>query len=81
MTGMTTIKVSFETRNRLKAQAAAAHLSLGAHLERLADAADREARLDALRRAVSAASGADAGGWARETDEWDVTEWREADGA
>lgn len=51
---MTTIKVSTETRDRLKAQAAAAHVSLGEHLTRLAIAADRGLRFESLRVAVAA---------------------------
>jgi hypothetical protein len=50
---MTTIKVTSETRDQLKAQAAAAHLSLGDHLARLADAADRGLRFEALRAAIA----------------------------
>jgi len=53
---MTTIKVSSETRDQLKAQAAAAHLSLGEHLARLADAADRGLRFEALRAAIAAST-------------------------
>jgi hypothetical protein len=53
---MTTIKVSTETRDRLKAQASAAHVSLGEHLARLATAADRGLRFEALRAAVVATS-------------------------
>lgn len=52
---MTTIKVSTETRDRLKAQAASAHLSLGDHLARLAAAADRGLRFEELRAAIVAA--------------------------
>ena len=55
MTTMTTIKVSTETRDRLKAQASAAHVSLGEHLNRLASAADRGLRFEALRAAIAAA--------------------------
>ncbi|RNL61407.1 antitoxin [Nocardioides marmoriginsengisoli] len=51
---MTTIKVSTETRDRLKAQASAAHVSLGEHLTRLAAAADRGLRFEALRSAIAA---------------------------
>jgi hypothetical protein len=53
---MTTIKVSTETRDRLKAQASAAHVSLGEHLARLASAADRGLRFEALRTAISSTS-------------------------
>ncbi len=51
---MTTIKVSTETRDRLKAQARSAHLSLGEHLARLATAADRGLRFEDLRAAIAA---------------------------
>jgi hypothetical protein len=51
---MTTIKVSTETRDRLKAQASASHVSLGEHLTRLAIAADRGLRFEALRAAIAA---------------------------
>jgi len=48
----TTIKVSTELRDRLKAQAAAEHLTLGEHLERLAELDDRRRRLEALKFAI-----------------------------
>jgi len=48
----TTIKVSTELRDRLKAQAAAEHLTLGEHLERLAELDDRRRRLEALGVAI-----------------------------
>ena len=53
---MTTIKVSTETRDRLKAQAAMANVSLGEHLTRLASAADRGLRFEALRTAIASTS-------------------------
>jgi len=46
---MTTIKVTMETRDRLKSQAEAAGLTLGQHLERLARLGAREARRTAMR--------------------------------
>lgn len=49
----TTIKVSTATRDRLKRQAAARGVTMGQHLERLADFGDRAERLDVLRRAVA----------------------------
>lgn len=71
---MTTIKVSTETRDRLKAQASATHVSLGEHLTRLAEAADRGLRYEALRAAI-AATPADA--WA--SYEAETNEWLDAD--
>lgn len=50
----TTIKVSTELRDRLKAQAAAERLTLGEHLERLAELDDRRRRLEALGFAIRA---------------------------
>lgn len=70
----TTIKVSTETRDRLKAQAAAARLSLGEHLARLADAADRAARLEALGRAVAETPDTVLKEYAEEIDAWDAAE-------
>ena len=49
----TTIQVTQQTRDRLKSQAAAAHRTLGEHLERLADLADRAERLASLRQAIT----------------------------
>lgn len=49
----TTIKVSDELRDRLKAQASRDGLTLGAHLARLADAEDRRQRLTLLKTAIS----------------------------
>ncbi|GEP38057.1 hypothetical protein NPS01_17200 [Nocardioides psychrotolerans] len=67
---MTTIKVSPETRDRLKAQAAASRVSLGEHLSRLADAADRGLRFEAMRRAMDATPADALATYAAETDEW-----------
>ena len=50
----TTIKVSTEVRDRLKAQAQRAHRTLGEHLSVLADLGDRQQRFDALREAIAA---------------------------
>jgi hypothetical protein len=50
----TTIKVSTEVRDRLKAQAQRAHRTLGEHLLVLADLGDRQQRFDALREAIAA---------------------------
>ncbi len=67
---MTTIKVSTRTRDRLKAQATAAHVSLGEHLARLATAADRGLRFEALREAIAATPPKSMEDYGRETDEW-----------
>lgn len=67
----TTIKVSDDLRDRLKIQAARDGLTLGAHLERLADAEDRRRRLAAVRDAVARTSAADAASYADETAEWE----------
>jgi len=50
----TTIKVSNELRDRLKAQAAGHGRTLGQHLASLADHEDREARFARLRRQIAA---------------------------
>ena len=49
----TTIKVSNDVRDRLKAQATRAHRTLGEHLAHLADLADREGRFEAMRQAIA----------------------------
>lgn len=49
----TTIKVTNDVRDRLKAQATRAHRTLGEHLAHLADLADREGRFGAMRRAIA----------------------------
>lgn len=49
----TTIKVSAELRDRLKAQAAVHGRGIGEHIAVLADRADREARLTRLRQQIA----------------------------
>ena len=66
----TTIKVSRETRDRLKAQAARHNRTLGEHLTRLADAGDRELRFQAVREAMARTSDADMRSYEDETREW-----------
>lgn len=66
----TTIKVSTGTRDRLKAQARAANVTLGEHLEHLADAADRGLRFEALRAAIAATPAEVMAEYTEETDEW-----------
>lgn len=70
----TTIKVSTDTRDRLKTQAAAAHVSLGEYLSRLADEGERALRFEALRTAISRTSDAD-----RRTYEAETMTWLDAD--
>ncbi|MEE3126917.1 MAG: antitoxin [Actinomycetota bacterium] len=66
----TTIKVSRETRDRLKAQAARSDITLGEHLARLADRADRDLRFQALRESIARTSEADMRSYEAETREW-----------
>ena len=56
----TTIKVSDELRDRLKAQAARDSRTLGAHLARLAEEDDRAHRLSDLKTAIAHTSGTSA---------------------
>lgn len=56
----TTIKVSDELRDRLKAQAARDGRTLGAHLARLAEEDDRAHRLSDLKTAIAHTSGTSA---------------------
>ena len=68
----TTIKVSIELRDRLKAQAAEHGRTLGEHLAGLADRADREARLARLRRQIAATPPALRESYREETGAWDT---------
>ena len=70
----TTIKVSDEVRDRLKAQASRAHRTLGQHLDYLADLGEREARIAALRAAVATTSAEDLASWREETRAWERIE-------
>lgn len=70
----TTIKVSDELRDRLKAQAARDGLTLGAHLARLADAEDRRVRLSSLKDAIAKTSVESAASHAAEAAEWECAE-------
>lgn len=74
----TTIKVDDELRDRLKAQASRAGLTLGGHLAVLADAEDRRARLAALRETVRSTSAADLASHSSETEAWESAELRDA---
>jgi len=74
----TTIKVSDELRDRLKAQAARDGLTLGAHLEHLPNAEDRWWRLHPLKSAIEASSSADAATHPVEAESWERTELSDA---
>lgn len=67
---MTTIKVSTDTRDRLKGQAAAAGESLGGYVARLAEKAEREARFAAMRRAYASTPAEVIESYWRETHDW-----------
>jgi predicted transcriptional regulator len=67
----TTIKVSNDVRDRLKAQASQAHRTLGEHLAHLADLADREGRFAAMRQPIEATPRAAMESYAAEVAAWD----------
>ncbi|WP_460721345.1 ribbon-helix-helix protein [Microbacterium aureliae] len=70
----TTIKVSDDLRDRLKAQAARDGRTLGAHLAHLADAEDRRLRLHALKVAIGASAAEDAAAYVAEAADWERAE-------
>ncbi len=70
----TTIKVSNDLRDRLKAQAVHGGLTLGAHLARLAEREDRRLRLAHLREAVAAIPRTAAASYEDEVGLWERTE-------
>jgi hypothetical protein len=70
----TTIKVSNDVRDRLKAQAARSHRTLGAHLEYLASLGDRDARMRDLRDAIAATPPDALESYREETRAWDRIE-------
>jgi len=74
----TTIKVSGELRDRLKAQAARDGLTLGAHLARLAAADDRRHRLLVLQTAIAKTSSEGMESYAVESAAWERTELTDA---
>jgi hypothetical protein len=67
---MTTIKVSVATRDRLKAHASAAHITLGDYLTQLADHADRRARMAGMAAAMRGVSAEELRDYRREAAEW-----------
>jgi predicted DNA-binding protein len=70
----TTIKVSVEVRDRLKAQAVKAHRTLGEHLAHLADLADRQHRFEALREAIASTPTEVMADYQAEVEAWDRTD-------
>lgn len=74
----TTIKVSDELRDRLKAQAARDGHTLGAHISLLADAEDRRRRLDGLKVAIGLSRDGDIDSHAQEAADWERTELTDA---
>ncbi|MDR6866916.1 hypothetical protein J2Y69_001515 [Microbacterium resistens] len=75
----TTIKVSVELRDRLMTQASRdGHSTIGLHLEHLADAADRQWRLESLRSAIAESSPAEIRAYADETAAWERAELTDA---
>jgi predicted DNA-binding protein len=74
----TTIKVSDELRDRLKAQASRDGLTIGAHLARLADADDRRHRLLALKTAIAETSAEETESHRVEAADWERTELTDA---
>jgi hypothetical protein len=67
----TTIKVSSELRDRLKAQAGAHGLTLGDHLAKLAALGDKQLRYEAMEAAISATSPELMSSYREETEFWD----------
>ncbi|MBN9213338.1 MULTISPECIES: hypothetical protein [unclassified Microbacterium] len=74
----TTIKVSSELRDRLKRQAARDGVTLGVHLEHLADGEDRRRRLEQLKLAIGRTDEATMASYAAETAEWERSELSDA---
>lgn len=77
MTGMTTIKVSPDVRDRLKEQAGAAGVTLGEYLAALARRGEREARFRRFRSQIEATSPELMASWTEETAEWERAELRD----
>lgn len=66
----TTIKVSAELRDRLKAQASVHGRAIGEHLAVLADGADREARFARLRQQIAQTPPELMASYRAEVDSW-----------
>lgn len=69
----TTIKVSKELRDRLRAEADRDSSTLGALLEDLLEERERARRFAAMREAMATTSTEDMASWMDETEEWGVT--------
>lgn len=67
---MTTIKVTADTRDCLKAQASQAGQTLGEYLASLADKAERDARFTAMKSAYASMSNEDLESYWYETRNW-----------
>ncbi len=67
----TTIKVSSDVRDRLKAQATQADRTLGEHLAHLADLADREGRFHSMRQAIESTPAELTASYADEVAAWE----------
>ena len=67
---MTTIKVSMETRDRLKRQAAAVDKSLGSYLDELASRADRAERFRTLKAQLEVTPPDVLESYRAENDDW-----------
>ena len=68
---ITSIKVSPETRDLLKKQAARAHLTLGGYLDQLARQAARRERFEQLRLAIASTDETQLASYYAETAEWE----------
>lgn len=71
---VTSIRVSNELRDRLRAQAAREGLTLGAYLARLSDAEDRRERLQSLKATIAATSSVEIATHSAESAEWESAE-------
>ena len=80
MTGMTvtTIKLDAAIRDRLRAQASAAHRTLGEHIGHLVDAEDRRLRMDGLAAAIASTPIRAMADYAAETSGWEQAELSDA---
>lgn len=79
MTMTTTIKVSAEVRDQLKAQAGAAGVTLGEYLAALARRGEREARFRRLGAQMAATSPELMASWVAEASEWERAELSDGD--
>ncbi|ANS79868.1 hypothetical protein SGUI_2472 [Serinicoccus hydrothermalis] len=78
MTMLTTIKVPAQVRDRLKAQAGEAGITLGQYLADLAARGEREERFRRLKSQIAATRPADRASWEQETSAWERAELGDA---